>query len=452
MSGTTVGAKRYMKLYVYLPLALRADTRNALLISYGVGSTAKALTDSAALQHIDVVDISREILELGSIVCPGEDNPLRDPRVDVHIEDGRFFLGTRSSKYDLITSEPPPPKVAGVVNLYTQEYFQAIRDHLTPHGRTTYWLPVLQLQPLDTLAIIKAFCNVFEDCTLWDGSGLEWMLMGGNGTDERVPADAFAAQWQDDRVRPELVKLGFETPEQIGALFMGDASYLAELTGPIPPVTDNYPLRISSELPGKPARVSLYDTVMDEGARLERFVHSAYIAAVWPPELAAKTRAYFRYEGFIKQHLTAGLYPATSQPFVWDELDDVLSNTQLETLPLWLLGTDSDALTNAQRAAQQGPVQPDVAHELALGELAQRDYRGALRTLEGSVAATGGHVSVGNACLLLYLLGKNDRTDDARRLIASFDPAKAPIVADCVGWFGAKFNAYTSLPSGAIQR
>ena len=161
MSATTVIGKRYMRLYVYLPLALQADARDALLISYGVGSTAKALTDSAGLRHIDVVDISRDILEMSSVIYSDAENPLHDPRVRIHIEDGRFFLGTHSRKYDLITSEPPPPKIAGVVNLYTQEYFQAIRDHLTPGGRTTYWLPVHQLQPLDTLAIIKAFCTCF---------------------------------------------------------------------------------------------------------------------------------------------------------------------------------------------------------------------------------------------------------------------------------------------------
>lgn len=268
MSGTADIAKRYMKLYVYMPLALRPETRDALLISFGVGSTAKALTDSAGLRHIDVVDISRDILEMSSIVYSSVENPLHDPRVSVHVEDGRFFLGTHSRKYDLITSEPPPPKVAGVVNLYTQEYFRAIRDHLTPNGRTTYWLPVHALNPLDTLAIIKGFCNVFEDCTLWDAAGLEWMLMGGNGANERVAADTFTAQWRDGHVRPELVRLGFELPEQIGAMFMGDAPYLAKLTAAIPPVTDNYPLRISNEIPHDAGRVPLYAAVMDERDRL----------------------------------------------------------------------------------------------------------------------------------------------------------------------------------------
>ena len=439
MSATSVIGKRYMKLYVYLPLALRADARDALLISYGVGSTAKALTDSAGLRHIDVVDISREILDMSSIVYADRDNPLHDPRVDVHIEDGRFFLNTRSRKYDLITSEPPPPKVAGVVNLYTEEYFRSIRDHLTPGGYTTYWVPVHQLEPLDTLAIIKAFCNAFEDCTLWDGAGLEWMLMGSNGSaDAPVSAESFSAQWRDERVRPELAALGFEQPEQMGALFMGDAADLETLTRNVPPVTDNYPLRISSELPRNLGRVPLYAAVMDERERLARFQHSAFIQRVWPRELSARTLPFFHYEGMIKDHFTSGLYPPADAPFLWEAIDDVLTNTSLETLPLWLLGTDRDAQRIAAGLARTDrPVGEGVALELVLGRLARRDYGGALEQFEHSI--TGDNLSAGRLSLLLYLLGKNDKAEDARALIANLDLSTTPDLRQFVTWFDTRF-------------
>lgn len=440
MSGTLVVAKRYMKLYVYLPLALQADARDALLISYGVGSTAKALTDSSRLEHIDVVDISREILEMSSIVYPGDDNPLHDPRVKVHVEDGRFFLNTHARKYDLITSEPPPPKVAGVVNLYTQEYFQSIRDHLTPEGRTSYWLPVHQLQPMDTLAIIKAFCNVFEDCTLWDGGGLEWMLMGGNGANPRVDEETFTAQWRDDVVRPELIELGFETPEQFGALFMGDAPYLRGITAHVEPVTDNHPSRISNELVMEPPFVPLYAAMMDERDRVSRFTGSAFIGQVWPPELAARTPPYFRQEGLIKFHFTAGLYPPVEPQFPFEAIDDLLTNTTLETLPLWLLGTDRDWQRNARLKADLADSRPDIATELAWGRMAKRDYAGALQVLESSMSRASGNPGVGQLQLLLYLLAKNGRAADARGLIDNLDTSKSPELAAFVAWFGTKFT------------
>jgi hypothetical protein len=41
-----------------------------LLISYGCGTTARALTQVPGVEHIDVVDISREILDASAIVHP----------------------------------------------------------------------------------------------------------------------------------------------------------------------------------------------------------------------------------------------------------------------------------------------------------------------------------------------------------------------------------------------
>ncbi len=438
MSGTSTIAKRYMKLYVYLPIALHGEARDALLISFGVGSTAKALVDTANLRHIDVVDISREILELSSIIYSEAENPLRDPRVAVHVEDGRFFLATTARKYDLITSEPPPPKIAGVVNLYSQEYFESIRDHLKPGGYTTYWLPVHQLQPLDTLAIVKAFCAAFEDCSLWDGAGLEWMLMGSNGADGRVPVEAFSAQWRDERARSELVALGFELPEQMGSLFMGDAVDLAALTAAVPPVTDNYPLRISDRLVRDPGRVLFYDAVMDERERLARFERSGLIDRIWPLELRAASGPYFRYEGMIKDHFTSGLYPDKHTPFLWAAIDDVLTSTSLETLPLWLLGTDGDAQRIASAVAGAGTPSPEVELELALGRVAQRDYAGALVHTQRSLV--GRQMRVGDLSLLLYLLAKNGLLSEARTTIDRVDRAQNPGIQSFVDWFEVEFD------------
>jgi spermidine synthase len=84
MASTSVWARRYMKHFVYLPVALHPRPESALLISFGIGNTAKALTDTASLERIDVVDISRDVLEMSQIVYPDAAiHPLRDPRVKV---------------------------------------------------------------------------------------------------------------------------------------------------------------------------------------------------------------------------------------------------------------------------------------------------------------------------------------------------------------------------------
>ena len=160
MSGNHWRSRRYMKLYVYWPVAVHPDLERALLISYGVGSTAKALTDTPGIETIDVVDISRDVLEMSDLLFPEPaEHPLRDPRVRVHVEDGRHFLQTTPRRFDLITGEPPPPQIAGVVNLYTREYFDLVRSRLAEGGIVTYWLPAHSLSPQGSLAVLAAFCG-----------------------------------------------------------------------------------------------------------------------------------------------------------------------------------------------------------------------------------------------------------------------------------------------------
>jgi len=112
MTGTTSDAQRYMRLFAYWPLILRTEpAKSALLIGYGAGETAGALLDDTALQSLDVVDTSSDMLALSTEIYRGRRNPLQDPRVKAHIEDGRYFLLTTDREYDVITAEPPPPRV-----------------------------------------------------------------------------------------------------------------------------------------------------------------------------------------------------------------------------------------------------------------------------------------------------------------------------------------------------
>ena len=145
MSATGRMASRYMGLFVWWPVAVHPEPKTALLISHGLGTTARALIETRGLVSIDVVDTSADVLQLSAVAFPPGSDPLADPRVQIHVEDGRFFLSTASQHYDIITSEPPPPKAAGIVNLYSQEYFQLIRDRLADGGIATYWLPVYQM-------------------------------------------------------------------------------------------------------------------------------------------------------------------------------------------------------------------------------------------------------------------------------------------------------------------
>jgi spermidine synthase len=142
-------------------LALHPAPRRALLISYGAGNTAQALLDEPSLQQLTIVDTSPEILDASRLLHPDHD-PLRDPRVRVVLEGRPAYLLSRDEQFDIVTGEPPPPEIAGVVNLYTSEYFAALARRLAPGGLATYWLPVRQFEPRGARAVIAAWCAAFS--------------------------------------------------------------------------------------------------------------------------------------------------------------------------------------------------------------------------------------------------------------------------------------------------
>jgi predicted membrane-bound spermidine synthase len=378
MSSTTTHSRRYMKAFVYLPVAVHPELRRALLISYGVGSTAKALTDTTSLETIDVVDISPDILETSEIVfsSPAE-NPLNDPRVRVHVEDARFFLQTVDRKFDLITGEPPPPKYAGVVNLYSREYFRLIRDRLAEGGMTTYWLPVHSLSETDAQSIIRAFCDVFSDCTLWTGAGLDWMLVGTRGSQGPASAEQFGLQWPDPVVGPELGALGFERPEQLGAMFLAGSHELDALTRGVPPLVDEFPLRLSN-LPFQPRdahRSSLFRSLMDVRTAREQFRSSELIGRLWPATLRERTLESFRWQRIVNARLVYDEDVEVTE----QDLYEVLTETPLRTLPLWMLGSEVAEQRLVEALSGRAAARPAVSRVRGIGALADRDYREAAR-------------------------------------------------------------------------
>ncbi|MES2206581.1 MAG: hypothetical protein V4525_07275 [Pseudomonadota bacterium] len=72
---------------------------NVLIIGAGTGSDI-AIALHYGVKHIDAVEIDPVIYNIGKRLHP--DHPYQDRRVNVHINDGRAFLQTNQSKYDLI--------------------------------------------------------------------------------------------------------------------------------------------------------------------------------------------------------------------------------------------------------------------------------------------------------------------------------------------------------------
>lgn len=362
------GALRYMQLFAWLPLSLHPAPRRGLLISYGAGNTAGALLGEPELQSLTVVDVSPEILA-ASRTLHGAKDPLLDPRVRIVIEDGRHFLRTRTELFDIITGEPPPPAMAGVVNLYTREYFQALAARLAPGGLATYWLPVNQFEPEGARAVTAAFCSAFPDCSLWAGYRFHWILLGGRDFRSRPDPERLERMWRDPSRAARVAASGFEHPGQLGATFLADAAQLARWYGNTPLLDDDHPKRIAAE--AKLTPLDEYFTLLATDEARRRFESSVWIAAHWPARLVPTTLPYFD-----PQPILNGQFEVSDQDLFL--VNDVLNESDLHVPVLWLLDSDvpeQQALARRlHEAGSQVLQRPDYAYASAVGALADRKF------------------------------------------------------------------------------
>ncbi|MGJ8668674.1 MAG: hypothetical protein ACSHXK_04210 [Oceanococcus sp.] len=291
MSGTEFDSLRYMRLFAQLPQTLHANPQRALLISYGVGTTANALLADQRLQRLDVVDTSQASVALSQEIyaVSGRDSPLQDSRSHLHIDDGRHHLLNSQNVWDIITAEPPPPRLAGVVNLYTQEYFALIYQRLAQGGLSTHWLPVDQLSRDSSAAIIRAFCRVFSDCSLWAGSHYNWVLMGGREFSASAVQAPFPL-FRQPQTLGLLREVGFERASQLAATFLADAQQLQAWVGQGPVLDDNHPGRLQHNAADQ-ATLQHYFAWMDDIATQQRLAQSAWTQQLWSQELKQQAEA-----------------------------------------------------------------------------------------------------------------------------------------------------------------
>jgi len=112
---------------------------DVLIIGAGSGTDA-TLALARGSQHIDAVEIDPVIARIGRDFHP--ERPYDDPRLTVHIDDGRAFLRRSSERYDLIvfaltdslTLVTSTANVRLESFLFTEEAFASARDHLADDG------------------------------------------------------------------------------------------------------------------------------------------------------------------------------------------------------------------------------------------------------------------------------------------------------------------------------
>jgi spermidine synthase len=233
--------RRYMAAMAHLPLLLHGDPRSALIVCIGTGTTAGALTTWPSLERITAVDLLPEVFRFAPYFSERINHRFyADARVRQVVADGRHFLLTTAERWDVVTLEPPPPHDAGIVNLYSEEFYAVVRQHLAPGGVLAQWVPVDIGRGEIWRQMMRALLHAFPHVSLWVTNRMEGIAIA---SDRPLAIDVgeLARRMQTATIRGDLDAVGVTSAAHLLGTFVAADEALARLVGGGAGVTDDRP-------------------------------------------------------------------------------------------------------------------------------------------------------------------------------------------------------------------
>ena len=198
-----------------LPLMWAGDSARVAIVGYGSGVTVgSALTHP--LRTADVIEIEPAVLEADEYFRPYNRDPTKDPRLKVHIDDGRMFIAHAQRPYDVIISEPSNPWLAGVNNLFTVDFYRLVKSRLAKGGVFCQWMQFYEMSGVTLSSLLRSLHEVFPNSHVFL-SNRDILLVA---VEDGRPLDL--AQVARRLLRPEvasdLARAGIRTPADLVAL------------------------------------------------------------------------------------------------------------------------------------------------------------------------------------------------------------------------------------------
>ena len=222
-------------LLAHYPVLFHPNPKRVAGIAFGTGQTFGTCL-LYPIEKIDCVEIDPEIIT----ACKGrftEENfgVLEDPRTEIIIDDGRFFLAGTKEKYDIVTAEPLQPYTRGTVNLYSYEFYAACKRTLLPGGIVAQWIPLYNSGVFDSWSLIRTFAVSF-DHVLFFLNGSDGILLGSDTEMHINPSAPVPQQALDDMARIEN-----ENVYNLAGNFICSKGKLLEASEGYPVITDDRP-------------------------------------------------------------------------------------------------------------------------------------------------------------------------------------------------------------------
>jgi spermidine synthase len=223
----------------HLPMLLHPGVpRRILHVCFGVGNSLSAVAAHESVERVDSVELSPHVLDAAEFFWTNA-HVIRNPRVHSIIDDGRNFLMSTRETYDVIVLEPPETFTAGVINLYTREFYADAAARLAPDGVLLQWVPVGEASIEEERMLFRAFLDAFPNATAWHQFDSGALLFVGFKGPVTIDYQRLQARMREPRVARDLELIGIRNVDHLLAYFTLDPAAFAAVAGDAPPIVDD---------------------------------------------------------------------------------------------------------------------------------------------------------------------------------------------------------------------
>jgi spermidine synthase len=224
--------------YAHMAMLLHPAPLRVLSICFGVGNSLSSVAQYP-VERIDAVELSPGVVDAERFFRSTNRDVLSDPRVHLTIEDGRNFLLASPERFDVIRLDPPELHTAGVVNLYTLEFFDLAREHLAEGGLFSIWVNISITPEEDLRAILRTAAEAFPYVSVWHSPQLYSWVINGSVTPRGPDLSVMARHFEDPRVRADLASIAIHDPVDFLGYFVMAGDDVRDYAGDAPLVTDD---------------------------------------------------------------------------------------------------------------------------------------------------------------------------------------------------------------------
>lgn len=123
----------YHEMIVHVPMNVKPDIKNVLVIGGGDGGTVRELLRYPDIESIDMVEIDEEVVRACQEFLPQTAHKLNDPKVNLIFTDGIEYVASTEKTYDLIIVDSTDPIGPGT-SLFKNQFYKDCYRILTDDG------------------------------------------------------------------------------------------------------------------------------------------------------------------------------------------------------------------------------------------------------------------------------------------------------------------------------